>query len=366
MAFGHGRSTLRFAPGSSNGGCPGLAALIQLQRSTQTAQQQFSAAADMLTEASTTDLPRRLTVLSFQLVRALQDLETTAANLDPKLSPLFLEQVAKLRGFAEGPNPIPEARKQELALVADGEKRLAENVSLSEKLASAVGQLASVAKKDIADATSDALSVQRTSTRVLLALVGSSLLTSALIVWLYVGRNIVRRLTQLSDGMLAIVGGSLHTLVTAKGTDEIAAMGRAVEIFRKNTLERDELLAEKAQAAVNLEQQVKQRTAELAQSVEELRALGEVTQAVNSTVDLETVLTTIVSKATQLSRTEAGAIYVFDNAKEEFQLRATYGLDENVVAELRARRIRIGETAIGEVVQRRVRSRFRTFWTILR
>ena len=116
-----------------------LAALIQLQRSTQTAQQQFSAAADMLTEASTTDLPRRLTVLSFQLVRALQDLETTAANLDPKLSPLFLEQVAKLRGFAEGPNPIPEARKQELALVADGEKRLAENVSLSGKLASAVG-----------------------------------------------------------------------------------------------------------------------------------------------------------------------------------------------------------------------------------
>jgi C4-dicarboxylate-specific signal transduction histidine kinase len=47
-------------------------------------------------------------------------------------------------------------------------------------------------------------------------------------------------------------------------------MGRVVEVFRKNTLERDELLAEKAQAAERLEHEVKERTAELAQSVEEL------------------------------------------------------------------------------------------------
>ena len=51
------------------------------------------------------------------------------------------------------------------------------------------------------------------------------------------------------------------------------------------------------------------RTNELGRSVEELRALGEVSQAVNSTLDLETVLTTIVSRAVQLSRTDAGAIY---------------------------------------------------------
>ena len=55
---------------------------------------------------------------------------------------------------------------------------------------------------------------------------------------------------------------------------------------------------------------------ELAQSVEELRALGEVTQAVNSTLDLQTVLDTIVAKATQLSGTEAGVIYVFDEADQ--------------------------------------------------
>src|SRR5262249_5346967 len=66
--------------------------------------------------------------------------------------------------------------------------------------------------------------------------------------------------------------------------------------------------------------EVQARTRELSQSIGELRALGEVSQAVNSTVDLETVLTTIVAKATQLSNTEAGAIYAFDDASREFRL----------------------------------------------
>ena len=55
------------------------------------------------------------------------------------------------------------------------------------------------------------------------------------------------------------------------------------------------------------------RTDDLGRSVDELRALGEVSQAVNSTLELETVLSTIVAKAVQLSGTEAGAIYVFDD-----------------------------------------------------
>src|SRR4249920_419433 len=81
------------------------------------------------------------------------------------------------------------------------------------------------------------------------------------------------------------------------------------------------------------------------QTIGELRALGEVSQAVNSTVDLETVLTTIVAKATQLSNTEAGAIYVFDDASQEFRLRATHGMDDTIIAAIRDRHLDIGETA---------------------
>jgi signal transduction histidine kinase len=93
------------------------------------------------------------------------------------------------------------------------------------------------------------------------------------------------------------------------------------------------------------------RSRELSDAVEELRALGEVSQAVNSTIDLETVLTTIVAKATQLSKTEAGAIYVFDDAGQEFQLHATFGLDDAVVAKIKDRHIHIGESAIGQAAK---------------
>ena len=190
-----------------------LALSIEQRRPIEAARQAFTAAADTLAEASTSDQDRRLSVLAFQLGRALRDLESSAASLDPKLRPLFLAQVTKLRGFAEGPQAIAQARRQELLLVGEGEKLLAENARLSAQLAAAVDRLAGSAKRDIDEATRDALSVQRLSTRVLVAAVALSLLTSVLIVWLYVGRNIVRRLTGLGDGMLAIAGGRLDAPV---------------------------------------------------------------------------------------------------------------------------------------------------------
>jgi signal transduction histidine kinase len=76
------------------------------------------------------------------------------------------------------------------------------------------------------------------------------------------------------------------------------------------------------------------RTDELARSVEELRALSEVSQAVNSTLDLQIVLETIVAKAAELSGTEAGAIYVREE-RQEFQLRATYGMSKELIAAIR-------------------------------
>ena len=82
----------------------------------------------------------------------------------------------------------------------------------------------------------------------------------------------------------------------------------------------------------DLEKKVEERTEQLAQSVAELRALGEISQTVNSTLDLETVLNTIVSKATQLAGTEAGAIYVYDQGSKEFRLRATYGMSDELLA----------------------------------
>ena len=94
-----------------------------------------------------------------------------------------------------------------------------------------------------------------------------------------------------------------------------------VDPFTEKQIELVTTFADQAVIAIEnarLLSELRQRTDELGQSVGELRALGEVSQAVNSTLELETVLSTIVAKAVQLSGTEAGAIYVFDDCSASF------------------------------------------------
>jgi signal transduction histidine kinase len=96
--------------------------------------------------------------------------------------------------------------------------------------------------------------------------------------------------------------------------------------------------------------EVQARTRQLTQSVDELRALGDVSQAVNSTLDLATVLSTIVSRAVQLSGTEAGAMYEFDEQQRELHLRSTYGMSEELIAALRDQHIGLGEPTVHHAV----------------
>ncbi len=100
---------------------------------------------------------------------------------------------------------------------------------------------------------------------------------------------------------------------------------------------------------VRLFQELQARTHDLTRSVDELKALGEVGQAVSSTLDLQTVLSTIVSRATQLSGMDAGAIYEYDEARQVFELRATENLEEEIVAMLLATPIQEGEGATGRM-----------------
>jgi signal transduction histidine kinase/DNA-binding response OmpR family regulator/putative methionine-R-sulfoxide reductase with GAF domain len=99
--------------------------------------------------------------------------------------------------------------------------------------------------------------------------------------------------------------------------------------------------------------ELRARTDQLARSVEELHALGDVTQAVNSTLDLQTVLDTIVAKAAQLSGTEAGVIYVFDEANREFQLRATYGMTAEMIAVIKEHHADFSEAVRAATQQRK-------------
>ncbi len=100
---------------------------------------------------------------------------------------------------------------------------------------------------------------------------------------------------------------------------------------------------------VRLFKELDARTRELTRSVGELKALGEVGQAVSSTLDLETVLGTIVSRANQLAGMDGGAIYEYDEAREEFHLHTTDQFPAELVDALRTAPIRKGEGAIGQL-----------------
>ena len=104
---------------------------------------------------------------------------------------------------------------------------------------------------------------------------------------------------------------------------------------------------------VRLFQELEARTSELARSVGELRALGEVGQAVSSTLDLQIVLNTIVRHAVQLSGTSGGMIYEYDEPTQEFHLRASYRMEEELVEAYRAAPLRIGQGATGRAAATR-------------
>jgi PAS domain S-box-containing protein len=104
---------------------------------------------------------------------------------------------------------------------------------------------------------------------------------------------------------------------------------------------------------VRLFTELQTRTEQLTRSVDELTALGEVSRALSSTLDLETVLHIIVSRAGQLARADGCAIYELQEGTEEFQVRATHNFDASFVEALRGMPLRKGEGAMGRATETR-------------
>ena len=104
---------------------------------------------------------------------------------------------------------------------------------------------------------------------------------------------------------------------------------------------------------VRLFTELQARTAELTRSVGELEALGEVGRTISSTLDLETVLATVVSRANELAGTDGGAIYEFDAATRAFRLQATDRFPEEFAAVLRTTPLVYGEGAVGRAAKTR-------------
>ena len=171
-------------------------------------------------------------------------------------------------------------------------------------------------------------------------------------------RYISTPLQKLQASASLIAQGDLDTFVDKSSSDEIGILAQHLDDMRGSIKKLFQELSESKgkleEYSRTLEQKVTMRTEELARSVEELTALGEISQVVSSTLDIEKVLTSIVRHAVQLSDTDAGTIYEFDEKKQIFIPRINYGMSAEFIDALRESKLRLGdETVIGQAARKR-------------
>jgi signal transduction histidine kinase/CheY-like chemotaxis protein len=170
-------------------------------------------------------------------------------------------------------------------------------------------------------------------------------------------RYIARPLLKLQNSAALIAGGKLEAPIDTTSQDEIGHLARDLDGMRGSIKglvgELRESKEELEEHNRTLEQRVEDRTRKLSEALNDLRALNDVGQAVSSTLDLPTVLTTIVSHAVQLSGADAGAIYEYDEPTEEFYLRTSHRMEEEFVRALQDNPIRFGQGTVGHAAATR-------------
>jgi class 3 adenylate cyclase/HAMP domain-containing protein len=187
------------------------------------------------------DTEERIDVLIFPLKKSLQELYEVTLVVSRRLKRRLAKQVAILEDLTAGPNSLAMIKKKELAVIAQAEALLTVNARLSKFLTNRVGFLVNSANADIERANLQAAEIQLLNRNILISIAVLSLLSSLLIVWLYVGRSLITRIRALSDSMLAIAGGNLRAPLPEPGThDEIGRMAASLVVFRDTAIEVEE------------------------------------------------------------------------------------------------------------------------------
>ena len=151
-----------------------------------------------------------------------------------ELTPIFDELFALESVFA--------LRARQLRLIQHQEGLLASNNDLANELLSEVEGLVSAASASVDEATQASTQAILTGRLLLLAIGLTSIGGALVIVWLFVGRVVVRRIEMLSDWMRSMAGGDLESQVDIGGRDEVAEMASALEVFRRHALEVQRLI----------------------------------------------------------------------------------------------------------------------------
>ncbi|MFD2057979.1 ATP-binding protein [Mesorhizobium calcicola] len=211
--------------------------------------------------------------------------------------------------------------------------QLDEIIPSADRLERLTNQLVNISEADMVAAIETTEGAYGTSRLIVVSFaVGSILL--ALGLGYIISWSLIEPVKKIETRLSQIAAGDFAQQVVVANRDELGALADNVN-----------------QTSVRLGrlyQEVQARTAELARSVGELEALGEVSKAVNSTLDLDTVLKTIVAKAVQLSETDAGTIYVFSSTRQQFRPRANFGMSDELMAAVSHQTIGLADMGIGD------------------
>ncbi len=178
--------------------------------------------------------------LTAALKKALNTLESVAQKLEPALGGEISALIKKNQKFWKGGRSLFRARTHELNQILEAKKQLAVNAAHTRRLTKATARLVASAQEDIASANVEAKSVQQLSTGVIFAVILASIISSALIVWLYVGRNLLARLAALNLSMQDIAAGNLQAEIPLGGSDELTDMAETLTVFRNTAIEMEE------------------------------------------------------------------------------------------------------------------------------
>jgi len=156
------------------------------------------------------------------------------------------------------------------------------------------------------------------------------------------GRRVVTPIEALRRGAGRLEAGDLNARLSLDTGDE----------FEELADDFNRMAARLQEAHERLEQKVAERTGELEQSLNEVRALGDTVQAVSASLDLQRVLHTIVVHATELSRSDGGLIYEFDEAAQVLRFRAGHLVRPEFVSALEADPPPLRDSIIGRAIER--------------
>jgi signal transduction histidine kinase/DNA-binding response OmpR family regulator/HAMP domain-containing protein len=150
-------------------------------------------------------------------------------------------------------------------------------------------------------------------------------------------RRMVAPIRTLQAGAARVGAGDLAHRIEVRTGDELETLA---DEFNRSTARLQESYSD-------LGQKVEVRTSELARMVDNLKALSRSSQIVGASLELQTVLNTIVASAAELTGAYGGVIYEYDEASQEFHVSASYRMTPEHYEAVRATPIRLGEGAIG-------------------